>query len=113
MKQWWLVRGDELRDIVSQPLRETREKIERDDNECSIGLFVLFGIGLVLLVLSEGCVNDRQTSLIDGLGVFGESSRSGDRDGRQTLPISLLHLNHGCVNLPRAEGRDLDPDHRA
>jgi hypothetical protein len=78
MEQWWLVRGDELRDIVSQPLRESREKIERDDNERSIGLFVLFRVGLELLVLSESRVDDRQTSLVDGLSVLGKGSRSGD-----------------------------------
>jgi hypothetical protein len=78
MKQWRLVRGDELRDIVSQPLRKSREEIEGDDDECSIGLFVLLRVGLELLVLSESRVDDRQTSLVDGLSVFGKGSRSGD-----------------------------------
>ena len=78
MKQRWLVRRDELRDVVSQSLRETGEEIQRDDNERSIGLFVLFRVGLKLLVLSESRVDDRQTSLINGLGVLGKGSRSGD-----------------------------------
>ena len=78
MEQWWLVRRDELRNVVSQSLRESRKEIERDDNERSIGLFVLFRVGLELLVLSESRMDDRQTSLVDGLGVFGKGSRSGD-----------------------------------
>jgi len=78
MKQWWLVRRDELRNVVPQSLGETGEEIQRDDNERSIGLFVLFRVGLKLLVLSESRVDDRQTSLINGLGVLGKGSRSGD-----------------------------------
>jgi hypothetical protein len=88
MKQRWLVRRDELRNVVSQSLGESGKKIERDDNESSIGLFVLFRVGLELLVLSEGGMDDRQTSLVDGLGVFGKGSRSGNRDRRQTLAVS-------------------------
>jgi hypothetical protein len=108
MKQWWLVRGDELRDIVSQPLRESGKEIEGDDNECSIGLFVLLRVGLELLVLGEGGMDDRQTSLIDGLSVLGKGSRSGDRYRRQTLFVSLLYLT--CrMSSPRAKGRDPDP----
>jgi hypothetical protein len=93
-------------------LRESGEEIERDDNERSIGLFVLFRVGLELLVLSESRVDDRQTSLVDGLGVLGKGSRSGDRYRRQTLGVSLLYISSG-MSLPRAEERDPDPDHLA
>jgi hypothetical protein len=92
VEQWWLVGRDELRDIVSQPLRESGKEIEGDDNERSIGLFVLFRVGLELLVLSESRMDDGQTSLIDGLSVLGKGSRSGDRYRRQTLAVSLLAM---------------------
>ena len=112
MKQWWLVRRDELGNVVSQSLCKSGEEIERDDNESSIGLFVLFWVGLELLVLSESRVNDRQTSLVDGLRVLDKGSRGGDRDRRQTLAVSLLSLpSHR--SLPRAKERDPNPDHRA
>jgi len=78
VEQWWLVRGDELRDVVAQSLRQTREKIERDNDKRLVGLLVLFWVGLKLLVLSEGGMDNGQTSLIDGLRVFGECSRRGD-----------------------------------
>lgn len=80
MEQWWLVGGDKLRDVVPQSLSKTRKEIKRDDNESSVGLLVLLRVGLELLILSEGSMDDGQTSLVDGLGVFGKGSRSGDRD---------------------------------
>jgi len=112
MQQRWLVRRDELRNVVSQTLCKSREEIERDNDKRSIRLIILFRVGLELLVLSESGVDDRQTSLIDGLRVLGKRSRCSDRYRRQTLAVSLLP-SPSHISLPRAKGRDPDPDRRA
>ena len=110
MQQWRLIRRDELGDRFTQSLSESGEEIERDDNERAVGLFVLIRVGFCLLILGESRVNDGKASLVDGLSVFGECSRGSDRDGRETLPVSIVQSSR---DIPRAKGRDRHPGHLA
>lgn len=106
MQQWRLIRRDELGDQFTQSLSESGEKVERDDNERAVGLFVLIWVGLCLLILGESGMDDGKASLVDGLSVLGECSRGSNRDGRETLPVSIVQSSR---DVPRAKGRDLHP----
>jgi len=55
--------------VVTETLSESGEKIKRDNNECSVRLVVVVGIGFKCLVLRKTGLNDLQTSLVDRLRV--------------------------------------------
>lgn len=69
----------------SQPLRETREEVERDDEERVVRLVVLCGVGGKVLVLDEGLVDDSDAAFKDGLSVGDKSLSDGYHNRGEAL----------------------------
>ena len=82
---WRIACRVQLSDSDVETLRQTREQVERDDEECLVGFIVVDRILLVLLESDEGGFDDLNASFEHWLSVVGESRSDGDNDRRQTL----------------------------
>lgn len=75
----------ELSDGRVEALRQTREQVERDDEEGLVRLVIVDRVLLVLLEGNEGGFDDLDAAFEDRLGVVGEPRSDGDYDRRQAL----------------------------
>lgn len=75
----------QLSDSRVESLSETREQVERDDQESLVGLLNLRWVGAVVLEIDEGLLDDGDTTLEDGLRVVDEALSDRNDNGGETL----------------------------